>query len=278
MSNFGNQNNWNGQNNGQNNQNWNNQNNWNDRFGWGNSNTNTAASPAVTSEKAKAFLSQVMGWMFGALLISAALAWAFGTIPALKDFLYNPVEGGLPNQTTLSIAGWIILFLPLVISFVMGFGFNKLSFGVIVILFAAYSAAMGMSLSFITLVYDDAMVGKAFLISSGVFGAMAVAGWVTKADLTRLGRILMIGFVVALVASVLNMIFASSGNSFGFLLDIIFIVIFTGLIAYKVQAIKRVGEQVGTSEPKYAVIEALGLYITFVNLFLTILRLLGRRE
>lgn len=272
MSNFGNQNNWN---NGQNNQNWNNPNNWNDRFGWGNSTTNTAASPAVTSEKAKAFLSQVMGWMFGALMLTALVSWVFASVPALTSLIYviDPVTGNLAG---IKILGWVLMFLPLVLGMVMNLAFEKLSFGVVVGLFCLYAITFGMSLSVIAFIYAGSIITKAFLLTAGVFGIMAVAGWVTKADLSRMGTILMIGLGVAFIAALINMFVGNSILSL--IIDIAFVVIFTGLIAFKIQQIKHVGEQVGTSQPKFAVIEALSLYITFINLFLTILRLLGRRE
>jgi uncharacterized protein len=275
MSNFGNQNNWNnGQNNGQNNQNWNNQNNWNDRFGWGNSNTAAAASPAVTSEKAKAFLSQVMRWMFGALMLTALVSWVFATVPALTEvmFVIDPATA----RMKLSIVGWIVMFLPIILSMVMTFAFEKLSFGVIILLFCAYAILTGMSLSVLVFAFSGALITQAFLLTAGVFGVMAVAGWVTKADLSRMGIILMIGLGVAFIAAMINMFVGNSMLSM--LIDIAFVVIFTGLIAFKIQQVKRVGEQVGTSQPKFAVIEALALYVTFINLFITILRLLGRRE
>jgi uncharacterized protein len=262
MNNYGNQNNWNQNNN------WN-QSNWNNNQG------GTAQAAAVTSDKAKAFLAQVMGWMFGALLLTAAVSWTFANIPALTSIMYNvdPASGYI---TGMSILGWVVMFLPLVLGLVMNFAFEKLSFGVIVLLFCGYATAIGMSLSVIAFAYAGAVIAKAFLITAGVFGIMAFAGWVTKADLSRLGTILMIGFVGVVIASLVNMFIGSSG--FGFIIDIACVVIFTGLIAYKIQQVKLTGEQVGTSQPKFAVIEALGLYITFINLFLTILRLLGRRN
>lgn len=262
MNNYGNQNNWNQNNN------WN-QSNWNNNQGFG------AQTAAVTSDKAKAFLAQVMGWMFGALLLTAAVSWAFANVPALQSLIYN-VDPATGYITGMKILGWVVMFLPLVLGMVMNFAFEKLSFGVLVLLFCGYATALGMSLSVIALAYAGALIAKAFLITAGVFGIMAFAGWVTKADLSRLGTILMIGFVGVVIASLVNLFIGSSG--FAFIIDIACVVIFTGLIAYKVQQVKLTGEQVGTSQPKFAVIEALGLYITFINLFLTILRLLGRRD
>lgn len=239
-----------------------------------NTNGNSATQTYATSSAAKAFLSQVMGWMFGALLLTAAVSYAFATSPSLLALMVNidPTTGG----AKISILGWIVMFLPLILGLVMNFAFEKLSFGILVILFTAYATAIGMSLSFILLVYSGALITQAFLITAGVFGVMAVAGWVTKADLSKLGTILMIGFLGIVVASVINIFMQN--DAFRLIIDIVCIIVFTGLIAYRMQQVKRVGEQVGTSQPKYALIEALSLYITFINLFLTILRLLGRRE
>jgi hypothetical protein len=236
---------------------------------------NWATQSFNASVAAKSFLTQVMGWMFGALLLTAAVSYAFATSDTLKQLLYliDPATGMIMGVKPLL---WVVVFLPLVFILIMNFGFERLSFGVLVILFSLYATAMGMSLTTLVFTYSGVMITKAFLLTAGVFGTMAVAGWVTKADLSKLGTILMIGVLGIVVASVINVFMQN--DTFSLIIDIVCIAVFTGLVAYKVQNIKHVGEQVGTSQPKFAVIEALSLYITFINLFMTILRLLNRRN
>lgn len=257
-----------------------NQNNWgnqNSPNNWGSPLNNggaTASSGAATSVQAKAFLTQVMGWMFGALLLTAAVSWAFSQSATLFSLLYN--FNPETQRRSPTILAWIMMFLPLGLGLVMNFAFEKLSFGLLVLLFVAYAGAIGMSLSTIFLRYEDGLITQAFLMTAGIFGIMALAGWLTKADLSKLGVILMIGFGGIVIASIVNIFMQS--NTFSLIIDIVCIIVFTGLIAYEIQRVKQIGEQVGTSQPKLAVIQALSIYITFINLFLTILRLLGRRD
>jgi FtsH-binding integral membrane protein len=108
---------------------------------------------------------------------------------------------------------------------------------------------------------------------------MAVAGYTTKTDLTKLGSILMIGLIGIIIASVINMFLGSS--TMDYVISIIGVVVFTGLTAYDVQKLKRMGEVVisGTeTAQKMALMGALSLYLDFINLFLMLLRLFGRRD
>lgn len=222
---------------------------------------------AVSAESAKAFVTQVFGWMFLAMVLSAGLAYAFATSDLIY-FLFNE-QTGKPSPVF-----WIALFSPIAVVLVMNYGIEKLSFGIILSLFILYAALIGISLSTIFLVYEPMAIVKAFGITAGTFGIMAVAGYTTKADLSRFGMIMIFGVVGIILASVFNMFIASSGLSL--LIDIVCIIVFTGLIAWKMQIVRQMGEQVGTTQPKMAVFMALSLYITFINLFLTILRFMRR--
>jgi uncharacterized protein len=221
---------------------------------------------AVSAESAKAFVTQVFGWMFLAMVLSAGLAYAFAT----SDLIYLLFDGQTGKPSPLF---WIALLSPIAVVLAMNFGIEKLSFGVIIALFIAYAALMGISLSTIFLVYEPMAIVKAFGITAGTFGIMAVAGYTTKADLSRFGMIMIFGVVGIVLASVFNLFIESSGLSL--LIDVVCIIVFTGLI-WKMQMVRQMGEQVGTTQPKMAVFMALSLYITFINLFLTILRFMRR--
>jgi FtsH-binding integral membrane protein len=221
----------------------------------------------VSAESAKAFVTQVFGWMFLALVISASLAYAFATSD-LITLLFDHTTGK-PSPLF-----WIALLSPIAIVLVMNFGLEKLSFAVILSLFIVYASLMGISLSVVFLAYDPMMIAKAFGLTAGTFGVMAVAGYTTKADLSRFGMIMIFGLVGALIASLFNIFMGSTQLSL--IIDIVFILVFTGLIAWKMQMVRQMGEQVGTTQPKLAVFMALSLYITFINLFLTILRFMRR--
>ena len=149
-------------------------------------------------------------------------------------------------------------------------------------LFFAFSAVMGMSLSFILLVYTSGSVIGCFASASVMFGVMAVMGYTTDKDLTSFGRILSMGLIGIFVAMLINM-FLHSGPM-NYLISIVGIAVFTGLTAYDTQKLKRIGaglEYEGTSAndtKKLALMGALNLYLDFINLFLMLLRLFGNRR
>jgi len=221
----------------------------------------------------RTFLSHVFAYMATALVISGALAWLFGTNTELFSMLRSP-ETGSPT-----IMGWVVMFAPLGLVFLMGGMVEKMSGTVLLGVFILYSALTGMSLSYIFWIYELASVGKVFFMSAGVFGLMAVAGYTTKTDLTKLGSILFIGLIGIIIASLVNMFLGSS--TMDYVISILGVVIFTGLTAYDMQRLKRLGDVVATgteAAQKMALMGALSLYLDFINLFLMLLRLFGRRD
>lgn len=226
-------------------------------------------SEQETSAMSKTFMANVFSWMFAALVITGIIAYAFGTNMELLSLLVT--------ERGFSILGYIVIFAPLAFVLVINFGFERLSLMAIVALFALYAIAMGMSLSFIFVAYAHSFIYQTFFISAGTFGLMAVLGYTTKTDLTKLGMILMIALLGVVIASVVMMF--TGGDTF--IIDILCVFIFTGLTAYKVQMLKQLGAQASVDSvngKKLAVWGALSLYITFINLFLTLLRLFGRRD
>lgn len=217
-------------------------------------------------EAAKAFVKQVYAWMVGALLVTAAIAYAFAS---------SGLIGSLFDLTTGKPTGlyWGVVFSPVIIVLVMGMGFEKLSFWAMAGLFTLYSILIGISLSTVFFVFEPMAIFKAFGITAGTFGIMAIAGYTTKADLSRFGAILTMGLIGVVIAMVVNAFTHSSQLSW--IIDIVCVIVFTGLVAWKMQMIRQMGEEYGTSQPKMAVWMALSLYITFINLFMTILRLMN---
>lgn len=219
----------------------------------------------------KSFVSNVFAYMALALAISGALAYLFGTTELGESL--GSLSGGM---TTL---GWVIMLAPLAFILAMNFGFNKMSFTTLLTVFLGYAAVMGMSMSFIFLVYDPAVITKVFLITAGLFGAMAFIGYTTKTDLTKFGGILMMAVIGIVIASVVNMFMKSS--QMDYIISCVGVLVFTGLTAYDVQKIKRIGAGVefGTAEAsKLALMGALSLYLDFVNLFMFLLRVFARRD
>lgn len=239
-----------------------------------NYNQNEYASTTQVSSEAniRTFLSNVFTYMAGAMAITGVIAYLFGTNMNLISYLVNP-------ETGMTILGYAVMFAPLAFVLVMSFAFNKLSSFALLGLFVAYSAVMGMSMSFIFLIYTGSSIASTFGITAATFGVMAILGYTTKQDLTKFGAILFMALIGIIIASVVN-IFLGNG-----MLDIVIscigVLIFTGLTAYDVQKLKRIGSGVeygSESTNKLAIMGALNLYLDFVNLFMFLLRLFGDRR
>lgn len=225
---------------------------------------------------AKNFMANVFLWMFAALAISAFTAFLFATTPSLVMSLINETTGGL------NMLGWIVTLAPLAFVLTMSFAFNKLSSAALVLFFIAYAAVTGISLSFILLIYTASSVLGCFTAASLMFGIMALMGYTTDKDLTSFGRILTMGLIGIVIASIINMFLGS--DRMGYIISIVGVAVFTGLTAYDVQKLKRIGEGIefeGTAAAdtkKLAIMGALNLYLDFINLFLMLLRLFGGRR
>lgn len=222
---------------------------------------------------AKIFLSGVFMWMGLALSITAVVSWLFASNQSLMSMLFDHQTG------SMNMMGWIVMLAPLGLVLWMSMGFQKLSASTLVLIFIAYSALMGMSLSFIFLIYTLPSIAKTFVITAAMFGFMGVLGYTTKTDLTKFGSIMMMGLVGLIIASVINMFMHS--DTMEYIISFIGVLVFTGLTAYDVQKLKRIGASItmGTEAArKVTIMGALTLYLDFINLFLFLLRFLGGRK
>jgi len=220
---------------------------------------------------AKNFISNVFSWMGIAMAITAVTAYFFANDASLM--------GLLVTETGMSMFGYIVMFAPFGLVLLMGMRFAKMSYGSLVAVFGIYAVLMGMSLSFILLIYTAASVFQTFLTTSLMFGVMAVVGYTTKTDLTKFGSILMMALIGLIIASVINMFMGSS--TMDYIISFVGVLIFTGLIAYDVQKLKRIGSGLMYQDQdanKLAVMGALSLYLDFINLFLFLLRFMGNRK
>ncbi|MCF6342692.1 MAG: Bax inhibitor-1/YccA family protein [Bacteroidales bacterium] len=232
-------------------------------------NYSTAPETAVFS---RTYLSGVFMWMFLALGITAATAWMFATTPSLMSILYN--ETG-----SMSVMGWVVMLAPLGLVFWMSAGINRMSASTMVLVFILFSILLGASLSFIFLAYTGASIAKTFVITAGMFGTMAVVGYTTKTDLTKFGSLMFMGLIGIIIASVVNMFTQSS--TMDYIISFIGVLVFTGLTAYDVQKLKRIGSQITEENDtvrKLTIMGALTLYLDFINLFLFLLRFFGNRK
>ncbi len=223
---------------------------------------------------ARSFIANVFLLMFIALGVSALFAWQFSINENLLSYLISP--------TGITGLGKITIFAPLGFVVIMSFGYRRLSASALLALFIAYAIINGISFSFILLAFTPGSVMGCFLSASAMFGVMAFMGYTTDQDLTKFGRILMMGVIGILIAMVINFFLHSS--QLDYIISIIGVMVFTALTAYDVQKLKRIGEgleydDVSASDTKkVSILGALNLYLDFINIFVFLLRLFGGRR
>lgn len=235
----------------------------------------TIGTEAAVKDNSKRLLAASFSWMALALVISAIFAFLFREVEFLQSYLVNETYTG----RSLSILGWVVMFAPLGLVILMSARVRKMSLPLLVTCFLLYSAIDGISLFFILSFYEIGSIINVFLSCVGLFGVFAVAGYFTKTDLSKLGSILFIGLIGIIIASLINM-FMRSGTM-DYIISFAGVVIFTGLTAYDVQKLKKMGSEAaaeGQAFGKMAIMGALTLYLDFINLFLFLLRLFGDRD
>ena len=230
-------------------------------------------SGSYSQEITRDFFKSVYSYMFAALSISGIIAYISGTPEIFAEYFLNS------EQTGLSPLFYVVAFAPVGLALLIQMGYERLSFGTLLILFIVYSALMGLSLSSILLVYSGTQIASTFFITAGAFAGMAILGYTTKTDLSKLGSLLYMAFIGIFIAGIVNMFIGSDALGFG--IAVIGVFVFTGLTAYHMQQLKTIAASQSISamdRSKLALIGGLQLYILFVNLFLSLLRLLGGRD
>ncbi len=231
--------------------------------------TTRRGSIASAAETFPALMRKVYVWMTLALVITGLVAYGVATSPALIMAIVS--SKGL-------FLGMIVAELALVIGITAAI--NKLSMPMATLLFAIYSAINGATLSVIFVAYTMSSIANVFFITAGTFAAMAVLGYTTKKDLSGFGRILFMALIGLIIATLVN-VFLVHSTSFDLIISYVGVLLFVGLTAYDTQKIKRMlieAEGTGETAQKIALLGALSLYLDFINLFLYLLRLFGKKE
>jgi FtsH-binding integral membrane protein len=226
----------------------------------------TISQSSTTAQAA--FMTKVYGWMTIALVITGFTAMFTAMTPALTEFIFS---------SKLVFYGLIIGELLLVGSLIMAV--QRMSPLVAALVFIGYSALNGLTLSSIFFLYTSGSIALTFFITAGTFGVMSIYGYTTKADLTRIGNLAMMALIGVIIASIAN--FFLESETLYWIISYVGVAIFVGLVAYDTQKIKNISASmdVTSAEGKRAsVIGALTLYLDFINLFLFLLRLFGRRD
>ncbi len=211
------------------------------------------------------FLAKVFNWMAVGLAVTGLIA-------------FITAQSGLALTIASSPVFFILIIAELGLVFFLSARIDKIQSGTASLLFYGYSILNGLTLSVIFLAYTRSSIAGTFFITAGMFGAMALYGMVTKRDLSGWGSFLFMGLIGIIIASIVN-IFLGSSNLY-WIISLLGVFIFTGLTAYDVQKIKKMGEQRILEQGedairKGSIMGALALYLDFINLFLMLLRFFG---
>jgi len=225
----------------------------------------------VVDQGLRAHMLRVYNYMAIGLVVTGGVAWTVVNTSLINLFFTVDPTGGYG----MSALGWVALLAPLALVFALSAGIGRMSVGTAQAVFWAYAALMGVSLAPIFLIYTGASIARVFFISAASFGALSLWGYTTSRDLSGYGSFLFMGLIGVVVASLINLFFASSALTFA--ITIIGVLVFAGLTAYDTQKIKEMYtvNDDGTVAGRKAIMGALSLYLDFINLFLMLLRLFG---
>lgn len=215
----------------------------------------------------RAHMLRIYNYMGCGLAMTGIVAYIISTSEALMRALF-----------TSPVMSLLIIAAPVVVALFLSFRINKIEASTAQGLFWAYAGLMGLSMSSLFIVYTGTSIASTFFITSSMFLAMSVYGYATDSDLSKMGSILIMGVVGLIVASLVNMFLHNS--MLHFITSVLGVIIFTGLTAYDTQAMKNLYYESDSAEiaGKKAVIGALTLYLDFINLFMSIVRLMGVRR
>jgi len=248
--------------------------------------TVSGARAAEIDAGLRAHMNKVYGTMSVGMLITFAAAWALAGL-AVTDVPNAYQIGADKYLTSLGVSlyasplKWVVMFAPL--AFVFGFSamIDRMSAATAQVVFYAFAAVMGVSISSIFLVFTGYSIIQVFLITSIAFAGLSLWGYTTKKDISGWGSFLIMGVIGLIVASIVNLFWPMPGLAFA--ISILGVLIFAGLTAYDTQKIKNtyvMHAHTGDTEwlGKAAIMGALNLYLDFINMFMFLLQLLGNRE
>jgi FtsH-binding integral membrane protein len=231
--------------------------------------SNAGIASADIDAGLRAHMNKVYALMSIAMLITGGVAYIVGNNDALVMSLFT------------GMSRWVVMFAPLVVVFAFGAMIHKLSTPVAQAVFWGFSALMGLSISYIFMIYTDFSIAQTFLVTAISFAGLSLYGYTTKRDISGWGSFLIMGVIGLIIASILNIWLQSPAIMFA--VSILGVLIFAGLTAYDTQKIKNTYLEMahnGQSEwlDKSAIMGALNLYLDFLNMFMFLLHLMGNRE
>ncbi len=233
----------------------------------------------------RSYMLGIYNYMATALGVTAVAALGIANLASTND-PSNAV--GRIGNTMLTQFGavvytsplkWVIMLAPLAFILVLSFGINRLSKPAMTGLFYAFSVLMGVSMSWIFMVYTSGSIAQTFFVTAAAFGSLSLFGYTTKKDLSGMGTFLMMGLFGLIIAMIVNIFVGSSALQFA--INVIGVLIFAGLTAWDTQRLKNTYDYVsGNAEmmAKSSIMGALSLYLNFVNMFQFLLAFMGNQE
>jgi FtsH-binding integral membrane protein len=226
---------------------------------------NTAIPQVGIDVGLRNYMLRVYNYMAGGLAITGVVAYLAAATGFYQQIAHTPFI-------------WVVVFAPLGVVLLLSYRLQKMSLGAAQATFWGFAALMGLSLSYIFLVYTGASIAQVFFITAATFLSMSLYGYTTKTDLSRFGSFLVMGLIGVVIASIVNIFVASSALQFA--ISVIGVLVFTGLTAWDTQRIKEMyweGDGAVVAGKK-AIMGALALYLDFINLFMMLLQLMGNRR
>src|SRR5690242_13718582 len=215
----------------------------------------TPVSADVLAARISAFLGRVYAWMFLGLLVTAGVALTIASSAPL-------IEGLIRNRLVL----WVMIFAQLGLVLYLSARVEKISATTAGALFLVYSATVGVTTSVIILAFTGASLFSTFVVTAGMFGALALFGTFTKRSLAGVGQFMFMGLIGLIIASVVNFFVVSSAVNF--VISVVGVIVFTGLTAWDAQRLKQMAVAMPDGRTgSYAIFGALSLYLDFINLF-----------
>lgn len=225
----------------------------------------------LLKDDAKVFFRGVYSYMFLALLLSGLTSWYFASSGLFIEWFVNTATGGV------NVFFYVVLFSPVLLVYLIQAKMRYFSLNSLMLLYILYAVLIGASFASIFFVYNMGQIAMAFFVSAGAFAGMAILGYTTSIDLSKMGSLLYMAFIGIFIAAVVNLFLGSS--ALNFIISIVGVFVFTGLTAWEMQKLKALATDPtidGINKQKLSLMGGLTLYILFVNLFLSVLSLAKR--
>ena len=238
-----------------------------------------ARTGAAVDEGLRAYMLRVYNYMAGGVFVTGMVAYLVSSAAITTGPTGAKALTQFGQLIYVSPLKWVIMLAPLAFVFFISFRIYKMSVAGAQFAFWLFAAAMGLSLSSIFLVYTGESITQVFFVTAAAFGGLSLYGYTTKRDLSGWGSFLIMGVIGIIIAALVNLFLQSSALQFA--ISVTGVLVFAGLTAYDTQRIKDgyhelMGDMTATS--KAAIMGALSLYLDFINMFMLLLQLFGRRQ